>query len=289
MKLGRFETNNIYNEDSYKALNDLPDNSIDLVYIDIPYLYNKGGAGKSDLGQRTARKRTQLMGTNENYEKAKEQGLSNTEALRIARNARNKDIQLTNIEDGIDYSIFDTLCKKMKSIYIYIWCSKLQILDIMNYFVRDKGCLFEILTWIKTNPTPTTNNSWLPDTEYCLMFREKGTLLNSGYELKNKYYISPANVEDKKEYDHPTIKPLEYVKKHILHSTKENDVVLDCFLGSGTTAVACKETNRQYLGFELSPIYYQIAKDRLNGVSQKDKREEKEREEKGIQSIFDFM
>ena len=74
------------------------------------------------------------------------------------------------------------------------------------------------------------------------------------------------------------------IKNHILNSTKENDVVLDCFAGSGTTLVAAKELNRQYIGFEINPKYYQIAVDRLNGISQKDKR----LKESGIQTIFDF-
>ena len=56
-------------------------------------------------------------------------------------------------------------------------------------------------------------------------------------------------------------------------------------MGSGTTAVACKELGRNYIGFELNPEYYQIAVDRVNGISQKDKR----LKEKGINTIFDYM
>lgn len=52
-------------------------------------------------------------------------------------------------------------------------------------------------------------------------------------------------------------------------------VVLDPFMGSGTTAVACKELNRQYIGFELNPKFYEIANDRLNDVTQVDKKKEK--------------
>ena len=62
-------------------------------------------------------------------------------------------------------------------------------------------------------------------------------------------------------------------------------VILDSFMGSGTTAVACKELGRNYIGFELNPEYYQIAVDRVNGISQKDKR----LKEKGINTIFDYM
>ena len=92
-------------------------------------------------------------------------------------------------------------------------------------------------------------------------------------------------MKDKNLYDHPTIKPLDFVKSHILNSTKEGDIVLDCFMGSGTTAVACKELGRNYIGFELNPQYYQIAVDRVNGISQKDKR----LKEQGVNTIFDYM
>jgi DNA modification methylase len=105
------------------------------------------------------------------------------------------------------------------------------------------------------------------------MARESGCKIYGSVETKHKYYVSQCNVADKELYDHPTIKPLEMIKNHIINSTKEGDVVLDCFCGSGTTCVACKELGRHYIGMELNPKYYQIAVDRLNGISQKEKRE----------------
>lgn len=131
----------------------------------------------------------------------------------------------------------------------------------------NKGCFWELFTWHKSNPIPTCNNTYLSDTEYCLIFREKGTNLYGSYETKSKYYISNINKEDKDKYLHPTIKPLEVVKNHIINSTNENDIVLDCFCGSGTTCVAAKETGRRYIGMEIDPEYYKIAKDRLNGIT----------------------
>lgn len=149
---------------------------------------------------------------------------------------------------------------------IYIWCSKLQIIDLLNYY-NNKNCNFNILVWCKTNPTPATNNSWLPDIEYCLCIKEKGApRYNDGYNLKHKYYISPLNVKDKKIYNHPTIKPLEFVKQHILHSTNEGDKVLDCFMGSGTTGVACKQLKRDFIGIELNKEYFDIACKRIEEV-----------------------
>lgn len=143
-----------------------------------------------------------------------------------------------------------------------------------------------ILCWCKTNPIPSTNNVWLSDVEYCLVFKGKGApRYNDGYELKSKWYVSGINQKDKKDYEHPTIKPLELVKRHILHSTQENDIVLDCFLGSGTTAVACKELNRQYLGFEINKEYYDIACDRLKGITVQERKDKNA----GVLNIFDFM
>jgi hypothetical protein len=62
---------------------------------------------------------------------------------------------------------------------------------------------------------------------------------------------------------HPHEKPLELIKIFISNSTKENDLVLDCFLGCGTTAVGCKELNRRYIGFEINKDFCDIANKRL--------------------------
>lgn len=256
--------NNVILGDCYEVIKSIPDKSIDCIYTDIPYLYNQGGSGTSSLGERTAKKRLELMGLEQNYLDNK--GKSRGEALRIAKNVKKTNMEITSIEDGIDYKIFDDMVRVMKKINIFIWCSKLQMLDILKYFVDIKNCYFEILTWNKTNPTPTTNNSWLPDIEYCLYFREKGVVLNDGYELKSKYYTSTANVYDKDKFKHPTIKPLNLVERHIKHTTQENDIILDCFCGSGTTCVACKNTNRRYIGIELNPKWHKVAVDRLNNV-----------------------
>ena len=223
--------------DCYKLIKDIPDKSIDLVYIDVPYEYESGGKGGNSFIITDKVKETY-------HEK------------------------INQFAYGIDYSIFDELCRIMKNIYIYIWCSRDQILDITKYFVEQKGCRVNYLVWCKTNPTPFTNDMWLPDIEYCLCFKGKNApRYNDGIELKHKWYLSEKNKNDKDLYEHPTIKPLELVKKHILHSTNEGDTVLDCFMGSGTTGVACKETGRNFIGIEIDDKYFKIAKDRLNGIT----------------------
>lgn len=227
------ELNKIHLGDSYELIKLIPDKSVDCVYVDVPYLYQKGGASSTLLGQRMVNMRKSL----------------------------------SKISDGFNYQILDEFIRVMKRINIFVWCSKSQILDIMNYF-NQYDVNYEIIVWCKTNPVPK-NNSWNSDLEYCLFFREKNFSLNTGYELKSKWYISGLNVSDKQEFEHPTIKPLDLVKRHLLHTTQPNDVVLDCFSGSGTTCVACKEIDRQFIGIEIDPKFHKISVDRLNGINTK--------------------
>lgn len=219
-------TNEVYNMDCMEGLKLLDDNSIDLVVIDPPYLLN--------------------------LNKTK----NTTSCNRYAND-------LLKLKDGFDLKVLDILIQKMKKINIYIYCSKRQVKDILNYF-SDKNCNHEILTWHKQNPSPLTNNNYLPDTEYILFFREKGVKLYGNYHTKRKYYISGTNQVDKKKYKHPTIKPLQLIEYHIENSSKEGDVVLDCFCGSGTTLVGAINKNRKFIGFEIDKEYYEIAKKRVN-------------------------
>lgn len=219
--------NKIILGDCYQLIKEIPDKSIDCIYTDIPYLYANGGQGHSEMCVRTARKKEELK----------------------------------DISKGIDYSILDEFKRVLKKVNIFIWCSKMQLLDIMTWGGQYNT---DLLVWCKTNPTPQTNNIWLPNLEYCVYMREYGVKLNDGYDLKSKFYVSGANKSDKDLFNHPTIKPLELVKKHLLHTTQENDIILDPFIGSGTTAVACKEINRQFIGFELNPQWYEVANKRIN-------------------------
>ena len=116
------------------------------------------------------------------------------------------------------------------------------------------------------NPSPLTNNNYLPDTEYVVFAREKGVRLNGNYHTKRKYYISGTNQTDKKKYKHPTIKPLPFIENHIINSSNEGDLILDCFAGSGTTLVGAINQNRNFIGFEINKEYYKIAQARINEV-----------------------
>lgn len=122
------------------------------------------------------------------------------------------------------------------------------------------------MCWHKTNPTPTCGNKYLTDTEFCLFFREKGVKVYGEYKTKRTFYVSAKNLEDKKLYNHPTIKPLNIIQTLIKNSSLPGDIVLDPFLGSGTTAVASKMLNRQYIGFEINKDYFEIAQKRIGNT-----------------------
>ena len=219
------KTNEVYNMDCMEGIKLLDDNSVDLVVIDPPYLLN--------------------------ITKVK-----NTSSINNYAN------ELIGLKDGFDLKILDLLVQKMKKINIYIYCSKRQVKELIEYFAN-KGCNYEILTWHKQNPSPLINNNYLPDTEYIIFAREKGVKLYGNYYTKRKYYISGTNQVDKKRYKHPTIKPLPFIENHIINSSKEGDLILDCFAGSGTTLVGAIKNNRKFIGFEIDEKYYKIAKQRV--------------------------
>ena len=228
--------NKIYNEDCLLGIKKIPDNSVDLVIIDPPYSICTKGGKKGNT--------------------------------KIAKNikALEKELIVNDLVDGYDLSILDELVRVMKNINIYIWCNGRQIPTYIKYFVEQLECKLEILIWGKTNPMPLYSNKYMGDKEYCLYFRKGGYCQPLNYEDARTIYTSKINVKDKQLYSHPTIKPLDFIRKIIRNSSKENDVVLDCFLGSGTTAIGCILENRNYIGFEINKKYFDIAQERINNT-----------------------
>jgi len=98
----------------------------------------------------------------------------------------------------------------------------------------------------------------------CFVFK-KG---NPNIILPNKdiFVDTPGKMVEPDEgyIDHPTPKPKHFIKEILKMFTKENDIILDPFIGSGATAVACILLNRRFIGFEIEEKYYKIALDRIN-------------------------
>ena len=103
--------------------------------------------------------------------------------------------------------------------------------------------------------------------EFQIHIRGKGIKIGGDYETKSKCYTSCVNKADKKLYNHPTIKPLELVEKFIINHSNKGDTVLDPFMGSGTTGVACRNLDRDFIGIEINKEYYDIADKRINDMN----------------------
>lgn len=213
--------------DCLELLKDIPDKSIDLVVIDPPYEFAQHGGG----GAFGSRKREY-----------------------------HNELEADTLTKGFDTAVLDELVRVMRKVNIYIWCNKEQIKQYLEYF---EGCNMDLLTWHKTNPVPTCNNKYLSDTEYLLFFREKGVKVYGSYQTKKKFYVTQTNKQDKDKYKHPTVKPVEIMQNIITNSSQEGETVLDCFMGSGTTGVACVNTGRRFIGIEKEEKYFEIAKQRI--------------------------
>ena len=227
------ELNKIYNMDCLYGMRQLPDNCVDLVVTDPPYVIETSGAGI--------------------YKQADKQYVK----------------ELNNMKDGFSTQVLDELCRIMKKINIYFFCSQKQIIPLLDYFVKGKKCNWNLLTWHKTNPVPACGNKYLTDTEYILFFREKGVKIYGEFKTKFTYYITPLNQSDKKKYGHPTIKPINIVTNLIVNSSLENGIVFDPFMGSGTTGLAALELNRKFIGIELNEEYFELSKQRILEKSSK--------------------
>jgi len=226
------EINKVHLGDSYKLIKEIDDNSVDLIVTDPPYdIKNTKAGGKSDFA-----KSIQNM---------------------------NNELESNNLTNSIEIKILDEFRRVMKKINIYLWCNKAQIRMYLNYF---SDCSFDIIVWRKTNAPPTYHNKYLSDKEYCLYFRKGGYCCPNCYEDAKTIYEQPINILDKNKFEHPTIKPLNIIETIIKNSSKVGDLVLDPFIDSGTTGIACENTKRNYIGIEIEPKWYNVATYRLTGL-----------------------
>jgi DNA modification methylase len=129
--------------------------------------------------------------------------------------------------------------------------SKLAIIFGGNFFADILPISTHWLVWDKLNTMPTFGDCELAYT-------------NSQRKSVKKYTVEYNGLLGKEDDRyHPTQKPILLMKKILLDYTEKDALVLDCFLGSGTTAVACKELDRRFIGIEKEPKYVAITKERL--------------------------
>lgn len=218
------EINKIYCEDNLTTMGKMPDGFVDLVIADPPYEIVSGGSGG---------------------------------CFGVEQRDYHKGVK--SLSDGFENVILNECKRVLKVFNCYFFCSKDQVLQILLW-AKENNMNTDILCYHKLNPIPTTNNKYLSDTEYIIFMRSQGAYLGGEYASKKKYFLQNNS---KSEFEHPTVKPLNIIRTFIINSSKENDLVFDPFMGSGTTAVACIKEKRNWIGSEISQEYVDIANKRI--------------------------
>lgn len=220
--------NKIHNIDCMEMMSNMKDLSVNMTITDIPF----GNVTKK--GEERAKYRGQLR----KIDKGK------------------ADEVTFNLHDFLDE------VSRITNGSIYIFCGIEQVSEIYTYYENHKDFMVRQCAWKKTNPSPSNGqHMWLYTMENCIFAKRRKTKFNANCKPSVwDYPVMRGKV-------HPTQKPLELFKFLIESSTDEGDIVFDPCIGSGTTALASKELNRNYLGCELDVDYYNIALERIGDVN----------------------
>lgn len=242
--------NQIFNEDAMTGLQRIPDGTVDLIVTDPPY-----GLGK-DYG-------------NESDKMAAADYLRWTEAWIDAAIPKLKPNGSLYIYLTWRYSpeIFVMLKQRMTMMNEIIWDRRVpsmggstrsysSVHDTIGFFVKQKGYYFD-LDAIRIPYDAVTKKA----RSRSIFVGAKW--LEMGYNPKDLWSVSRLHREHPERADHPTQKPLEIVERMIKASCPPGGLVLDLFMGSGTTAVAAKRCGRDFVGFELNPDYCGVIAQRL--------------------------
>lgn len=247
----------LLNGDSFKLLNKIEPKSIDFIFADPPYFLSSGGISCKGGKQVVVDKGEW------DYTKSIEEKLKyHRKWISLCREA---------LKDNGTIMISSTL----HSVYAIGVALEMEGFSIINNIV-----------WRKTNPAPNLAcRCFTHSTETIIWARKQLTLkkkgshyfdyslmkeLNGGKQMKDfwefnepeVYESSVTNRKEKKYGGHPTQKPLALLERLLLSATKEGDLVLDPFSGSGTTGIVAHKLNRKYIGIENVVEYLEISKKR---------------------------
>ena len=141
--------------------------------------------------------------------------------------------------------------------------------------------LLNELTWEKPAPPPNLSCRYFTHSTETLLWAAKTVTskhtfnyqlmkeLNGGKQMKTVWKMNPPLKSEKKFGKHPTQKPVELLERIILASTSPGDLIIDPFVGSGTTGIAAAKTGRKFIGIDSNESYLQLAKLRyLDTVAQ---------------------
>ena len=260
----------IQNTDGIQYLSTIPDNSIDLILTDPPYIISKKTGMNSHYNNVKFNEENHIVSVKTENE---------WEIYKTENNLENDEKKENYIKYGTiygkkycvktDYGSWDSeftlemleifICeyyKKLKNggtiiIFFDLW----KISHLKEIMEKYKFKQIRFIEWIKTNPQPLNSSvNYLTNCREIALLGIKGSKPTFNSKYDNGTYMFP--LQGGKNRFHPTQKSLvlfeELIKKH----SNTNDTVLDTFLGGGTTAVACKNTNRNFKGCEISPEYY---------------------------------
>lgn len=232
--------------DCVKILKTIPDDSVDCIITDPPY----------NLGLFMHNRNTNLKKMRENQ--FAYAGWDNLEYKTWKKSMGNFMEQCARVS------------KKSASLIVFM--SVLKVADIVElaqkygYYYKTTGI------WHKLNPMPRNMNiHFVNSTECWIYFIYKdtsGTFNNEGRVLHDYLESSVTPSSEKKFGCHPTQKPLKILNELILTLTNPNDIVLDPFMGSGSTCVSALLNDRRYIGIELNEEYYSIALKRIINITE---------------------
>ena len=160
------------------------------------------------------------------------------------------DFKVTKLLDLIHTGI----CKGA----VYMCCGTNQIEEIYPWVYKKFGYRPTFIMWVK-NGFSMLNRDYHSQYEPMLYFYYPEKKFRGDKGQTDVWFIKRRNTS---EYHHPTTKPVRLVQKAILNSSDKGDIVLDLFLGSGTTLIACEQTDRRCFGMEIDSKYIQLIIDR---------------------------
>ena len=237
------DINKIYNMDCLEGLKQLEDNSIDCVITDPPY--NIAKKGKLIKVGDEITNTFNYFGHYDTYE---------------------KDEYLIFIEKIIKQ--LSRVCVNGANVLIFLGRDHVNIIE--KIFIENDFKCKNTIAIIKNNPLPHFRKNGFRSGFELGLWLVKGEKPKIFNFLSQELMINYDNYTiGQKDSTHPNEKPLHIIKKYMKILSEKNNVVLDPFMGSGTTAVACKELGRNYIGFELSKEYCDIAEKRLSKVNNK--------------------
>jgi len=269
---------NVENKEGIKFLTEIPNNSVDLILTDPPYLISKdSGMNKfvkevAQLEESGKNKKTEEEWEQFKQEKAytddtyKENYIKygNTSGKKYGYKTEfgewDKEFTLENLQDFIQ--LFYRKLKKGGTCIIFFDLWKIETLKKLMEEIRETKQgnwigfkQIRFVEWIKTNPIPLNQS-----TNYLTNSREIALLgVKGGKPTFNSKYdkgIYEFPIQGGKNRFHPTQKSLPLFEELIKKHSNEGDIVVDPFLGGGTTALACKNTNRHFKGCEIDKKFY---------------------------------